>query len=629
MRWKAIYIILALTALFGFLGFFFLDSFLGWTLERSIEAVTGVDAEVNGFRIRWRQTAVEIDKLAVTNPSNTWRNLLEAKNLRAQIALEPLFSGKTVIEEINIDDLILNTPRSSDGKLDQTLLPGPFGQAQADLHKGIAAIPVLDPGQMSAQVNVDDLVAGHKFETDAAAAQTEKNMDAAKEKWQQNMTALEQTKKQIQEMESKLRNFKLDTSDLLVLKQQLDELKAMQETGKAAVRQISDTRKELKQDFGSLTTTIKDLKQTADKDYHALLKMAKLPDASDLHVSEALFGDFLLNQTTMFVSLADQIQSAIPVELNSPEKEEHVRGGQDIIFPGRQTYPQLLIKHIGVSTRGVAGVTDGYYAQGSLDGFTTEPALYGKPMNVALQGQSPEKARLDLQGIINHTGPDYHDQLRVQVYNFSLPGLKLPDSPYLPQTLTAGSGSVTTDVSLRPDDFALTMTFTGNNITGSFAAAEPASSHSKDEMAKLIRQELSKLDQLYVTYQLEKIGQNIKMKVSSNLDDIISGRFKAILGATVAKYTDEIRSRVDARLTKQQQELEAKRQQYEKQLDDKVNEAQALADKYQQEAEAKKKELEDKINAKTQALTDKQQQKIDDKKSQLEDKLSDKLKKLF
>ncbi|EGO64601.1 TIGR03545 family protein [Acetonema longum] len=618
MRWKALYIILALTALFGVLGFFFLDSALGWTLERSIEAVTGVDAEVNGFRILWSQTAVEIDKVAVTNPSNTWRNLLEAKNLRAQIALEPLFSGKTVIEEINIDDLILNTPRSSDGKLEQALLPGPFGQAQSELHEGIAAIPMLDPGQMAGQVDVDQLVASHKFETDTAAAATGKQIEASKEKWQQNLTALEQTKKQIQEMESKLRNFKLDTSDPLVLKQQLDELKAMQETGKAAVRQISATRNELKQDFSSLTTNIKDLRQTADKDYHALLKMAKLPDASAFNISEALFGDFLLNQTTLFVGLADQIQTSIPVELNSPEKEEHVRGGQDIIFPGRQTYPQLLIKHIGISTQGVAGETDGYYAKGALDGFTTEPAVYGKPMNVSLQGQSPDKARLDLHGIINHTGPDYHDQIQVQIYNFSLPGLKLPDSPYLPQALTAGSGNVTTDISLRPDVFALTMTFTGSNITGSYAADEPVSAHSKDEIAKLIRQELGKLDQLYIKYQLEKIGQNIKMKVSSNLDDIIAGRFKAIVGETVNKYTDQIRSRVDARLEKQQQELEGKRQQYEQQLNGKVNETQALADKYQQEANAKKKQLEDKINAKAEA-----------KKDQLEDKLKDKLKKLF
>jgi uncharacterized protein (TIGR03545 family) len=627
MRWKALYIIVTLSVLFGVLGYFFLDNILGWSMQRSMETITGAKVEITDFRLSFRQLSVSIGKLEIANPANTWRNLVEARNLRCQLALEPLYSGRVLIEEIDIEDLMLNTPRSTDGKLDRPLLPGPFGEAQTELHQNIAALPVLNPDQLGDQIDVSKLFASYKFKTDFASVDVYQRIEDSNQKWQQNIKDLDKSKLEIQALGQKIRQLQAPhNADPVEIKHQLDELKAIQNATHVLEQQVGTSRNNLSRDFTVLTDDISNLRHSAEDDYHDLLKLAKLPDFTTLNISEALFGQFLLNESAVFVKLIEKVQTNIPVEINSPPKENHPLGGQDIVFPGRATYPRLLIKHIGISAQGTPDSGwEGYYAQGSIDGITSEPPVYGLPINVALHGRATNQAYLEFNGRINHTNPAFADQMHVKLGNLPLPEVKLSNSPYLPSKIIAGSGEVITDIQIQPNYFLLNLTFTGHNLLGSFAD-KPAPS---DAVSAIVRQALTKMDQLTVKYQLEGVGNQLKMKMSSDLDDLILSRIKAAVGEKIAKYTAEIRAKVDARLQDKQRELESRRRQYQESLTGKVNEAQGLIDKQKQEIAAKQQELEAKLKQEAEQKKNEADAKLKQEAEQKKKELENKLKNLF
>ena len=99
MRRKAIYILIGLVIIFGITGFFFLDLIVKWSLERSLETIVGAQVDARRVHLDLTKLRVNIQDLQITNPRNTWRNIIQAKNIQFQIASEPLFEGKTVIDD--------------------------------------------------------------------------------------------------------------------------------------------------------------------------------------------------------------------------------------------------------------------------------------------------------------------------------------------------------------------------------------------------------------------------------------------------------------------------------------------------------------------------------------------------
>ncbi|HYH02747.1 MAG TPA: hypothetical protein VEC37_06580, partial [Bacillota bacterium] len=169
MRWKGIYLLLALVIIGGVIGVFFLDNIIDWSMERSLETIIGAKADVEKLHLSLHDLTIEIGNLQIANPQNTWRNLIETSGLRLKLAGVPLFSGKVIITEIRIADLKLNSARKTDGKLKRPFLPGPFGEAQAKLHRDIAAAPLLDTDGLKQELNPDRLLESYRFKTHLSA----------------------------------------------------------------------------------------------------------------------------------------------------------------------------------------------------------------------------------------------------------------------------------------------------------------------------------------------------------------------------------------------------------------------------------------------------------------------------
>ena len=597
MRWKGIYLLLGLVIFFGVIGVFFLDTIIDWSIERSLETIVGAKADVEKLHLSLRDLSIEIGNLQIANPKNTWRNLIETSGLRLQLAGVPLLWGKVIITEIRIADLKLNSARKTDGKLKRPLLPGPFGEAQAKLHRDIAAAPLLDTEGLKQELNPDKLLASYRFETHLSADQIRADLDNTHSKWENNLTKLENLKTQLAQLHTEVAEIKeTKLENIADIQKALQQLKQFQTNVKDFQTQVSTTRQNLKTDFDATKKMITDLKETAENDFRALKKLAKLPDFESANMAEMLFGEALLNASTVLVDLMDKLQAYMPKDPNTAPKEKHPRGGVDIPFPGHKTYPRFLIQQITIAGQGNPGSRfDGYAATGTVTGITNDPVIYGRPLTISLDGKAANQARLDLDGTINQNFRNFAGDFRMKLGQLPVPELQLPENRYLPAKIATGNGEVITQVKLRPGYFKVDLTFNGRELVGDYSGRPAAT----DLGTEIIREVLAKIDLLLISYQLEGQDKKLRMKISSNIDEVISARFKAVIGAKVEQFLQTLRNRVEAELRKKQSELEAIRAKYESELTAKITAVQTAIEKQKTEIDLKKEELEEELKAKT------------------------------
>ena len=198
----------------------------------------------------------------------------------------------------------------------------------------------------------------------------------------------------------------------------------------------------------------------------------------------------LLHESALFLDLADKLGAYMPA--GGQAKPKHVRGGVDITFPGRRTYPRLLIKQVRLSS-GVTGAIRqaGFRASGTVQGITSEPSLYGHPMVAAISAAGPGRGHLDLNASIDHVTPHYRDEVSLLLSELPLPEIGLGEgNAYLPRRIVSGHGDAAAMVRLQPGRFMLDLRLTGRDVVGDYTGQPGAATL----MARITREVLARID---------------------------------------------------------------------------------------------------------------------------------------
>ena len=156
MRWKGIIFLVVLIGIFVALSFILTDDWLERQLENIGTSVVGAKVEIDnldfsltGLHLRW-------SRLQVTNPKDTWKNIIETGKTECNFELLPLFSKKVVIENMQLSDLQTGTERATDGKIikkakkkkeTKPKKPGFFAKTTEKLQKEVETAPAWNLDQ--------------------------------------------------------------------------------------------------------------------------------------------------------------------------------------------------------------------------------------------------------------------------------------------------------------------------------------------------------------------------------------------------------------------------------------------------------------------------------------------------
>jgi len=162
MRKSGIIILVVIAGIFIAAWLIFTDAFLkkrmesiGGRINGARVNFDGVDFSLIGLRMHW-------DRLQVTDPDNTWKNMFETGSCTFDIAFGPLLKKKFIIENLQAQGIQLNTDRKTDGKLPKRKIePKEKSKLVQKIESGLerekSHMPVFNIDQLKGKINIDDI----------------------------------------------------------------------------------------------------------------------------------------------------------------------------------------------------------------------------------------------------------------------------------------------------------------------------------------------------------------------------------------------------------------------------------------------------------------------------------------
>jgi uncharacterized protein (TIGR03545 family) len=216
--------------------------------------------------------------------------------------------------------------------------------------------------------------------------------------------------------------------------------------------------------------------------------------------------------------------------------------GSTIRYPKQRDWPSFLLQlgQIDLTIGGDSPLKGAY--QASVEGLTSEPALYGKPMLVRARSSAGGNliAGIDVDAVVDHVHPDrVRDSVGARLRGVHLPNFDLPGLPF---RLSPGIGSTNLNFALR-----------GDRLSGSWAVGAPKAAWSLDSAGRklnqlegLVYRVLSGVRDLDLKATLGGTIPAPRLSISSNVDRAVAQRLEAVMGEELAKAERRVRAKVDS-----------------------------------------------------------------------------------
>ena len=235
---------------------------------------------------------------------------------------------------------------------------------------------------------------------------------------------------------------------------------------------------------------------------------------------------------------------------NENDSEEITRlKGQNILFPFHSRYPRFLIREIFLTGATAGGDTNrAYVLTGNLTGLTNEPKVYGEPARFEIDFAKGNGNKYHASGSLDHRGEQPRDSLWIAAKNFGLGNIKLTKSGGFPRNLSAGKSDISLDGLFVDDDINLDIELITSPVR--FIFADSASSR----VTKIVHEMFSRFEKLNITIGLHGVIDDVRFKLASNIDKVLSQRLKEIFAQDIRKARKKIEDYVRAEIGKHQRD---------------------------------------------------------------------------
>lgn len=542
-RWRAIGPLLLFLLLLAGLWVLFADAIARRQAESSLSDLLGTQVDIGRLTIRETEAAVEVDRLAIADPRDPRRNLLEAGAVVIDLDPVPLTEKKLVIDRLSLQGLEFLTARKTPARpadpnspaarlLDQTSswarekfqLPS-LVMGRLDSARDLA----LDPGRLGT-VKAAEALAGRAdstrqaFESSLSQLQVQALVDSS--------TALAS---QLSALDPKQLGLAGVQRTVTSVRQAMDRIRRTE-------TRITELEQSARGSLALLQQGLREVDAARQRDYAFARSLLQLPGLDAPDISAALFGTPSLSYFETALAYARVFERYVPPGLQPWKRPGPSRtrlDGTTVEFPKQAEYPRFLLR------QGDVDLTVGGPVPGSLRataaGITSQPALVGVPATVAISGAlgTERKIGVEVAAMARHFGTAPRDSLAARLTGVSLPTIRFAGLPF---GVDPGVSTLSTTFSLA-----------GNRIEGSWEVvssratwlADSARLKSASLVEGVIWRVISGLTTLRVRAELGGTVDNPTLAIRSNLDEAIASQLRALVGEEVARAERKAREAVD------------------------------------------------------------------------------------
>jgi uncharacterized protein (TIGR03545 family) len=315
----------------------------------------------------------------VASPFEPFRNLFEADELAAEVAVLPLLEKKLVIERLAANGMRFNTRRENDGRVE--LEGGRGGLIDPRTWSELFDFPALD--LVTGEVSVDDLDADSLYTVQEARALT-RRADSTWSGWQATIADVEDsvtaTVEAVETMLERLSRARITDIGLI------NDARKTVEQVDATVDRVTGLEGEVQGTLDSLEAGVAGLQDAKRRDYERARQLLRLPSLDANAVATALFGPVAVERFQRAVYWSELSRRYMPPGLRPrarPGPARLRRSGQTVQFPREGAYPGFLLQTAEASlslgdepgVEGAEGAAAAAEYAGRLTGLTSAPAL--------------------------------------------------------------------------------------------------------------------------------------------------------------------------------------------------------------------------------------------------------------
>jgi uncharacterized protein (TIGR03545 family) len=574
-RWRGIFALLVLLALIGVWWLIFGERTVRNTLQEAATTSLGTQVDIGSVDVQLARGSVILNGVAIADPFDSLRNLLEAGDATVELELEPLLTKKIVVRDLQVRGLQAGTRRAVPAQPVDTAGFVPRALREIQRFREQIDVPllsltpidtirsiVLDPTQLrtvqsavALTARAESLGAGLSNRAQALARTTV--IDSA------------------EALLARLRGQSVRSLGITGTIQAVRDVRRLTAQVDSLRRGVEDLRRLTTTSFDSIVTATRAVDDARRADYAFARGLLALPTFDAPSIGPALFGDISVTtfeKATYWVGLAREYAPPGLLPRRRPGGRRLRHPGTTVNFVSPESGPDFLLRaaELSVAVGADAGAVRGDYAL-SLRDLTSAPALLGRPTSFELSRRAAdtEIPELHLSGNLDHTGPEPHDVIRLDASNFRLPEFDLPGIPLR--------------LDLNRGDSQLRFEMRGEGIGARLLLRADAPRWLIDstrvqrlnEIEALVVRVLERVRSLEVEAELSGTLTAPRLSVSSSIDREVATAVRSVLGEAVQEAETRVRAQVDSIAEEKLAPVRARAQALRSEAEARVNEVSA------------------------------------------------------
>lgn len=589
-RWQGILPLVVVLAL-GVLGWMvFGELAIRATMSEAGTKALGAQLDIEDLDISTVNTTVELKGIALADPFDVNRNLVEVRRLLVELEPRPLLQKKFVIRQLTIADVRTGTARAIPARPLPAGSGGFAAGALAEVRKfaGQFKVPllsllpidslkaiVLDPSQLTAVQGA--IALGH-------------NADSAKTRLEKGYAEL-----RLQEtLDSSRATFtRLQSANIRALG--LDGARTAVADLRRAIARIDSTRGRVdhlvvqtRESVDTLQSALASIDDARRADFERARSLLQLPSLNTPDIGAALFGKVTIDkfqQAVYWATLARQYAppGLLPREQEGPQRAR--MAGTTVSFVKPEALPQFLLRRAEVSFEMPVSALGGTYRMAMQD-VTSDPAILGRPTRFAVRRDGRAGAdSVVVRGELNHVSANPSEAVVAAASGIGLPKLPIPQLPY---TMDPGRGSSELRFVLEGEKLSGRWSVRSTNLTWT---VDSTRARPLNRLEDLVARVLTGIPSLELTADITGTLAAPRLAVRSNLDRQVADRMRAVVGQEVAAAEAKIRAQVNRLVDEKTAPVKAKINELRAEGEQRVADARAKLDDEKRRLEERVKSL--------------------------------------
>jgi uncharacterized protein (TIGR03545 family) len=589
-RWRGIFALVFGFALAAILWIVFGKLWVRRTIQDTASQSLGTEVDVGGLSLDLVNARVELRAIAIADPFDVNRNLVEARVARVVLEPDALLQKKIVIRELTLDGVTAGTRRSTPARPMRAGFAPRAMKALQDFRKQFQ-VPLLSltPIDTIKALVLDPT----KLATVKRATELRDRGDSLRKVLTTGVQSiqLKETVDSARALVSRLNGQTPRSLGLTGTRNAINDTRRLTARVDSIRRQVDAAIATARSGVDSLIAATKAVDDARRADFQFARSLLKLPTVDAPNIGPALFGNVSVSafdQAMYWMSLAREYAppGLLPRETPGPKRVR--RAGTTVHFVTPASYPNfLLLKgNVTVSLGESAGAARGEYRLTASD-ITSEPALVGRPMRFTFDRASKgsDVEAIAVNGLIDHAGKTPREVVELRAGGLKLPGFPLPATP-LRADLGRGRSS-------------LRLERNGEGIAGTWSVAapsatwviDPARAKSLNTMEQLVTRVIQSIRDVNLTAEVAGTMKSPRLSVRSNLDRAVADGIKSVVGGEVAKAEGLVRAQVDSAAEQAMAPVRAKVAELRAEVDARAKEATTRLDDAKRQLAAQLKTL--------------------------------------